>query len=368
MSEKENKPLGIDQKKQGFEQDEAQSEPMQKSDDLRDNFDPGQEHFETDESSKENAAINANEESPDTEKSDSGSVKHVFDRAKAKLSGMSKKQKLILGIVSGALAFIIVLAMLFATHVICFHDWKPADCTEPETCTICGETRGAKLGHEWSVATCTLPMICERCDEKYGSPLGHKVSEWTVVEESTCTKPGIQKGLCTVCEEEVTEELALKEHTPGEWEVTIEATETSNGERVKRCAVCDEVVEKESFSLTPAQIKDNFIKSCQSFSFKDLARNADSLKGKRIKAKGEVVQVLTTGDYYEMRVNITQGSYNIWSDTVYVTYFKDADAPNIIEDDIITFYGEIEGNTSYKTVLGATVTLPDIAAEYIDID
>ena len=45
------------------------------------------------------------------------------------------------------MAAILILAVLFATHVICIHSWKAATCTEPETCTICGETKGEPLGH-----------------------------------------------------------------------------------------------------------------------------------------------------------------------------------------------------------------------------
>lgn len=155
---------------------------------------------------------------------------------------------------------------------------------------------------------------------------------------------------------------------PGEWEVVEEATESSAGERVKKCTVCGEVIQQEEYTLTPAQVKDRYIKSCQSYAFKDLARNADALAGKRIVAKGEVIQVQTEGNYYAMRVNITKGSYGIWSDTVYVVYLKPNGADNIIEDDIITFYGEIDGNTSYTSVMGATITLPKITAEYIDIN
>lgn len=368
MNEEENKPLGTDPEELGREQEKASSDQPQESSARNDVSDPNTIEPETSTPPKESVAGDSSKNSSGPKKPDSKSVKHVFDRAKDKLSGMSKKKKLAFGITSGVLILIIVLIVLFATHVICFHDWEPATCTEPETCVICGETRGVKLGHEWSAATCTLPMTCKRCDQKSGSPLGHKVEEWTVVEESTCITPGSKKGVCTVCEEEVTEELPLKEHTPGEWEIVVEATESLDGERVKKCTVCGEVIEEESFSLTPAQIKDNFIKSCQSYSFKDLARNANSLKGKRIKGQGEVVQVLSSGNYYEMRVNVTRGSYGIWTDTVYVTYFKNDDAPNIIEDDVITFYGEIEGTTSYESVLGATITLPDIAAEYIDIN
>lgn len=54
------------------------------------------------------------------------------------------------------------------------HDWIPATCEEPETCSVCGETRGNPLRHQWSKLKRDLyemPEIdeyfsrtCEICD------------------------------------------------------------------------------------------------------------------------------------------------------------------------------------------------------------
>lgn len=224
------------------------------------------------------------------------------------------------------------------------------------------------MGHDWTEATCTEPKTCKRCGDMSGGALGHQVSEWIVDEESTCTTAGTQHGVCSVCNETLTKKLSLADHTPGEWEITKEATETSKGERTRKCTVCGKTLSTEQYSMSDEEIRARFIQSCQTYDYRDLARNASSLKGNRITARGKVIQVLRDGNLYAMRVNITQGSYGIWDDTVYVTYYKDKDAPNIIEDDIISFYGEIEGTTTYKSVLGASITLPDIAAKYVDIE
>lgn len=302
------------------------------------------------------------------DKVDKSSIGYVFNQAKNRFNSLNKTTKKRIGIISGIVVLLLVIWILFATHVICFHNWSPATCTEAETCVICGETRGEALGHEWIEATCTEPETCSVCGAITGVPNGHEVAEWIIDEDSTCAVTGKKHGICSVCNEEVISPVELKDHTPGEWEVVEEATESSAGERVKKCTVCGEVIQQEEYTLTPAQVKDRYIKSCQSYAFKDLARNADALAGKRIVAKGEVIQVQTEGNYYAMRVNITKGSYGIWSDTVYVVYLKPSGADNIIEDDIITFYGEIDGNTSYTSVMGATITLPKITAEYIDIN
>lgn len=44
------------------------------------------------------------------------------------------------------------------------HDWQDATCTEPETCSNCGATRGSRLGHEWDAYPYYDPCKCSRCD------------------------------------------------------------------------------------------------------------------------------------------------------------------------------------------------------------
>mgnify|MGYP001623636436 CR=1 FL=1 len=43
----------------------------------------------------------------------------------------------------------------------CAHDWEPATCTEPKTCSKCGETFGDALGHTVVFGT------CKRCGNTY---------------------------------------------------------------------------------------------------------------------------------------------------------------------------------------------------------
>ena len=74
------------------------------------------------------------------------------------------------------------------------HDWKDATCTEPKTCSGCGETEGEALGHDWADATCTEPKTCTRCGETEGEALGHDWAEATLTEPKTCTKCGATEG------------------------------------------------------------------------------------------------------------------------------------------------------------------------------
>lgn len=56
-----------------------------------------------------------------------------------------------------------------------------------------------------------------------------------------------------------------------------------------------------------------------------------------------------------------------YDDTVYVTYTtKDSDS-RVLEDDIITMYGELDGIETYTSVLGSSVSIPKFNAKYVEI-
>ena len=52
----------------------------------------------------------------------------------------------------------ILTALIFSALIVLTgcgheHEWTKATCTEPKTCTKCGETEGEALGHRWKEAT-----------------------------------------------------------------------------------------------------------------------------------------------------------------------------------------------------------------------
>lgn len=72
---------------------------------------------------------------------------------------------------------------------VCEHVYSEATCTEPATCTLCGEAKGEAMGHSLTEATCTEPATCEVCGETVGETLAH------TYEDATCTEP----ATCVVC-------------------------------------------------------------------------------------------------------------------------------------------------------------------------
>ena len=71
--------------------------------------------------------------------------------------------------------------------------------------------------------------------------------------------------------------------------------------------------------------------------------------------------------FYVYRINVTKKRF-FWDDTVYVEYISlDDSMPRVLEDDIVTFYGEYKGLKTYTTIFGGSVTIPYVSAKYIDI-
>lgn len=113
---------------------------------------------------------------------------------------------------------------------------------------------------------------------------------------------------------------------------------------------------------------------CKKISYEDLARNPDQYKGEYVKFYGKVVQVqnqtllgVDIGSVI-LRVATKDSGYDSWyDDVVYVTYTKHEGEGNILEDDFVTLYGIYDGTETYTTVMGASVTIPAVDAEYIDV-
>lgn len=267
-------------------------------------------------------------------------------------------------------AVVIVAAILY---VNLYHDWGSATCTEPQRCKICGKTQGDALGHDYADATCTKPRTCKRCGEADGDALGHEVpaDAWIVDVQATCTEQGSEHGNCKRCGERQTKTIPLVPHTEGEPQITTEATVDASGnavagEKTICCSVCGAKIRTEKYSLSPEEIASMFKEACETPGYEDVARNPDDWEGKKVAFRGKVIQTMQDGNGYTLRVNVTEGRYGLWDDTILVSYAAKSGEARILEDDIMTFYGTMKGMYSYKSVLGATITVPLLIASYAE--
>ena len=254
------------------------------------------------------------------------------------------------------------------------HSWAEATCTDAKTCSVCGKTEGEPIAHQWEEASCLQPKTCKVCAVTEGTALEHEATEWEIVTESTCQQEGKSTGSCIRCGEIVEKELEKLEHIPGEWKIGVKATVNEKGKRTQECTTCKTVLKEEEYELSEEEYETAYKDACKKYEFSEIARAPGQYKGKQAKFTGEVIQVqqemLLGKIYYVLRVNITKtGSYyTYYTDTIYVTYTASEDDPRILEDDIVTMYGELQGEKTYTTVMGASMTIPYFSAEYIDIE
>lgn len=252
------------------------------------------------------------------------------------------------------------------------HSWSEPTCTEPATCTICGKQKGEPIGHKWRAATCTKPKVCKVCGETSGVPLGHHVPDdvWIVDKEATCTEEGHRSGACDRCGAKVEQSTPKADHVEAEPEVVTQPSLNSlggvtPGTRVVKCSVCGAELRSEEFALSVDELAAQFKAQCESPSYQDVARNPDAWEGHKVKFRGEVIQVMESNSDYTLRVNVTQERYG-WSDTIMVSYHATEGSPRILEDDVMTFFGTMAGMYSYESVMGATITVPLMHAQFVE--
>ncbi|WP_051563484.1 hypothetical protein [Butyrivibrio sp. LB2008] len=104
--------------------------------------------------------------------------------------------------------------------------------------------------------------------------------------------------------------------------------------------------------------------NCSSYTYEQIARNPDKVLGEKAKLSGRVVQVMQNGKKFTLRVALK----NNYNNVIYVEYEKKSDdEDNILEDDNVVIYGELYGTETYTSVLQASITIPKVEAEYIEI-
>lgn len=174
----------------------------------------------------------------------------------------------------GKIALIVVAGLLvlgiIGSLIPCDHDWSDATCTEPKTCSKCGETDGDALGHDWQEATCTTAATCSRCGETKGEPLGHDIAGWVTDTPATCSAEGSQHGICSRCGETQTASIPTIAHTEGEWVTTQAPTVSSTGivtpgTQALLCSVCGATIRTEQINLDVTVSQKNALRSAQSY-------------------------------------------------------------------------------------------------------
>lgn len=97
--------------------------------------------------------------------------------------------------------------------------------------------------------------------------------------------------------------------------------------------------------------------------YDEMARNGNKHKGEKLQISGKVIQVQDSDDGGAMlRVATSADGY----DDIYLVQIDSNDWENhrLLEDDIITIYGDVYGLYSYESTFGGKITVPALVAVF----
>lgn len=122
-------------------------------------------------------------------------------------------------------------------------------------------------------------------------------------------------------------------------------------------------------NIQPTISKEEYIEKCVEIHYDDVARNPNNYMGEYAIFTGEVAQVQENGNSIVLRMNVTKNEYGAWEDTLWIEYKrKSENESRILEKDVVTVYGIMNGIKSYTGVLGNQISIPYLKAEYVEID
>ena len=97
--------------------------------------------------------------------------------------------------------------------------------------------------------------------------------------------------------------------------------------------------------------------------YDNLMRTPDDYLGQVVQLSGTVLQTINGDGVVQQRVAL----YDDYDQIVLIEYSKDLPEVRLLDDDYITFTGVSLGTIEYETVLGATLEIPSILVDRINI-
>lgn len=125
-------------------------------------------------------------------------------------------------------------------------------------------------------------------------------------------------------------------------------------------------------SVLPEISEDDYKAECQTVDYKELCRYPEKYEGTKIVVKVKVSQIIDanfSGSEKAWRTYTDNSGYGFYADDEYYMLDKrGGDAVKILEDDIITVYGEFTGLEKITRALTSTTDeLPRIEVKYADL-
>ena len=168
---------------------------------------------------------------------------------------------------------------------------------------------------------------------------------------TTTTTDGDTEEVSSEVEESVQAEESLAEEREAKEEERL-AKEEEEEERLEQESI--EAEEKWQEELDNARTD---------VTYDNLMRTPDDYFGQVVQLSGTVLQTINGDGIVQQRVAL----YDDYDQIVLIEYSEDLPEVRLLDDDYITFTGVSFGTIEYETVLGATLEIPSILVDRINI-
>lgn len=127
-------------------------------------------------------------------------------------------------------------------------------------------------------------------------------------------------------------------------------------------------IETETVIEEPIETEEEYKASCEEYKYKDVLRNPEDYVGKRIKVTVKISTVheaswLNDGKYY---FAYSESDYGWYGDKYGIFDRREEQNPKLLEDDVITVYGEISDPEYTTSLIISSSELFCIDMKYID--
>lgn len=121
----------------------------------------------------------------------------------------------------------------------------------------------------------------------------------------------------------------------------------------------DSEVEEESSVPTEVNIADYNT----GVTYDNLARNPEDTEGQKVTLSGEIAQVIEDEDFSQYRLAI-DGDYD---KMVLIQIPEELLSSRVLENDLITVYGESLGTIDYESTMGGQITIPAVNVDKFEV-
>ena len=140
--------------------------------------------------------------------------------------------------------------------------------------------------------------------------------------------------------------------------VAKEAEEKAQAEKAAAEKAAQEAAAKAAAEKAAKEAADRDPNSYQALPYDEMARNGDNHKGEKLQITGKVIQVMDSDKgFATLRVATRDGYEDVYLVQIPADQWK---SHRLLEDDVITFYGEVYGLYSYSSTMGGKITVPAI--------